>query len=71
MEKTAEGQVTGISARFVPDRVTKNTIRYTEVGEEGDDLYQPIIGTIYIQKSALKRFGSAPEEIIVQVGKTR
>ena len=36
---------------FEVEKETKNTVRYTEVAEEGQP---PVIGTIYVQKWALK-----------------
>lgn len=40
---------------FTKERETKNTIRFTEVLE--DELDTPVIGTLYVAKSALKSLG--------------
>lgn len=40
-----------------PEKVTKNTIRFTEVLES--DLDVPSIGTIYVPKATLKAIGYA------------
>ena len=44
---------------FEMEKETKNTIRYAEVAEEGKP---PVIGTIYVQKWALK---GIPEKVKV------
>ncbi len=49
-----------IEANFVFEKETKNTFRFTEVGDT-----DPIIGTIYIQKDALDL--EKPEKIKVTV----
>lgn len=43
-----------MKAVFVFEKETKNTVRFQEVVEEGKT---PIIGPVYIQKSALKELG--------------
>ena len=45
---------------FEVEKETKNTIRYAEVAEEGQP---PVIGTVYVQKWAIK--GGAPKKIKV------
>jgi sulfur relay (sulfurtransferase) DsrF/TusC family protein len=40
--------------RFEQEKVTKNTVRFTEVLDEMDT---PAIGTLYVQKHALKEIG--------------
>jgi hypothetical protein len=42
-----------VVARFVPERSTKNTVRFNEVVGLGT----PAIGVLYVQKSALKEIG--------------
>lgn len=52
-----------IVATFVRERETKNTVRFAEQeNEEGP----PVIGTVYIQKYALKRLGS-PEKLLLTI----
>ena len=46
------------------ERETKNTVRYEEVESESGE--PPVIGTLYVQKWALKRLGS-PEQIRVKI----
>jgi hypothetical protein len=46
------------------ERETKNTVRYEEVESESGE--PPVIGTLYIQKWALKRLGS-PEQVRVKI----
>jgi hypothetical protein len=46
------------------ERETKNTVRYEEVESESGE--PPVIGTLYVQKWALKRLGS-PEQIRVTI----
>ena len=43
-------------------RETKNTVRYEEVESESGE--PPVIGTLYVQKWALRRLGS-PEKLTV------
>lgn len=50
--------------KFKRERETKNTWRYNEVSEDGVEQ----IGSLYIQKWALKQaFGQAPEVITVTI----
>lgn len=49
-------------ATFVQEKETKNTIRFVE--EEAD--HPPIIGTLYVQKYALRQLGS-PTRIVVTI----
>jgi hypothetical protein len=51
------------SFTFTRERETKNTMRYQEDVAPGD---QPAIGTLYIQKHALKDLGAA-EQITVTI----
>lgn len=46
------GKEKEIVANFVPERATKNTVRFQEDVQE-----TPAIGTLYIQKEALARIG--------------
>lgn len=41
----SEGKV--VEVNFVKEKETKNTIKYSEVPEEGQP---PIVGTLYVQK---------------------
>lgn len=43
-----------IELKFTVERPTKNTVRYQEVTDGGD----VVIGTLYIQKSALAKLGN-------------
>lgn len=57
------GTVKELTATFVRERETKNTIRFAEEeNQEGP----PIVGTIYIQKYALRRIGD-PEKIVLTI----
>lgn len=49
--------------RFTPEKVTKNTVRFTE--ELESDMDVPVIGTLYVQKTALKGLGYTGEGTIV------
>jgi len=40
-----------MKAKFTFEKETKNTIRFQEVVEDGD---KPVIGPLYVQKSALE-----------------
>lgn len=51
-----------IEAIFDKDRETKNTVRFEE--REGED--PPVVGTLYIQKWALRRLGE-PSVLRVQI----
>jgi len=48
---------------FKLEKETKNTVRYTEVLEDGES---PVIGTLYVQKTYLPT--SRPETISVTIG---
>jgi len=48
---------------FVKERDTKNTVRFAEVVADDD---QPAIGTLYVQKFALKDLG-APEKLSITI----
>jgi hypothetical protein len=51
-----------ITAEFIRERETKNTVRYQEQGDA------PYIGTLYIQKFAGRDLGGAlPERIRVTI----
>lgn len=49
---------------FAFEKETKNTVRFKEIAEE-----TPVIGTIYIQKSALKAMDYSKENIKVEITK--
>lgn len=51
-----------LSTALVKEKETKNTVRFQEV--EGDD--PPVIGTLYLQKYALRRIGN-PARIVVTI----
>ena len=54
-----------LNVEFVKERETKRTWRYQEVkGEAAEEL----VGTLYVQKSALESaFGQAPERLTVTI----
>lgn len=55
---------TGVTATFVQEKSTKNSVRYEEETENGKD---PVIGTyFYIKKSLFEKLGE-PEAIDVTV----
>jgi len=60
---TASAKTTGTVIEFAKERETKNTIRYQEQGDA------PMIGTLYIQKLALKSIGNGnyPDSITVTI----
>jgi hypothetical protein len=51
-----------ITAQFNIERETKNTVRYQERTKADDS--PPMIGTLYIQKTALAEMGETPPESI-------
>ena len=56
-----------LEVEFRRERETKNTIRFEEVESETGD--PPVIGTLYLQKWAVKRLGDpAKIRIAVDVG---
>ena len=54
----------GLEITFKRERETKNTVRYEEEASESGE--PPVVGTLYLQKWALKRLGD-PEIIRVVV----
>lgn len=56
-----EGGGDQVKIKFAIEKPTKNTIRYAEQARLGDP---EAIGTLYVQKSALKEFGEEPPEIL-------
>ncbi len=53
-----------IEVEFRRERETKNTIRFEEVESESGD--PPVIGSLYLQKWAVKRLGD-PQKLKVTV----
>lgn len=51
-----------LTAKFVTERETKNTVRFREDGPED----QHKIGTLYVQKSELQKLGN-PNKLLVTV----
>lgn len=43
------------SVKFIPERITKNTVRFQE--QLQSELDTPTIGTLYVQKTALAKIG--------------
>ncbi|HEV2122949.1 MAG TPA: hypothetical protein VGW38_09260 [Chloroflexota bacterium] len=58
---TVKSPVTLIS--FTREKDTKNTVRFSEVVPDDDS---PIVGTLYVQKHALKALGS-PDSLTVSI----
>ena len=56
--------MTDVKIRFEREKETKNTVRFSEAAADGDPL---VVGTLYVQKFALKELGQ-PEavEIIIR-----
>lgn len=55
--------------KFIIEKETKNTVRYTELLNNGE---VPVIGTLYVQKTAIREFekaagASAPEYLYVEI----
>ena len=56
-----------VTVTFVPEKVTKNTVRFTE--ELESEFAAPVIGTIYVPKSTLGQVGYAEgKKLTVTVG---
>lgn len=53
-----------LTVAFTRERDTKRTVRYTEVAT--DDA-EPVIGTLYVQKSGLAKLGF-PSRLAVVIG---
>lgn len=60
--KTKSAAAKGITLTFEVEKDTKNTRRFAEV-TEGDAT--PVVGTLYIQKSAFK--GDLPDTVTVTI----
>lgn len=55
-----------VTVNFVPEKVTKNTVRFTEKLES--EFAAPVIGTIYIPKATLGQIGYAEgKELVLSV----
>jgi hypothetical protein len=55
----------GLKVRFSEERITKNTVRFQESTEE-----DPVIGTLYVQKSSLKKLGwQSGQELVLTIEK--
>lgn len=55
---------------FEIEKQTKRTVRYQEVGN--DQGLDKVVGTLYVQKSALQDvFGQFPEVLEVQIGTSK
>lgn len=52
-----------ISARFIKEKETKNTIRFQEVADQEGYVH---IGALYLQKESVAEMGE-PEEIMVEI----
>ena len=42
-----------LKMKFKCEKKTKNTVRYQEVDNAGEPTDSPLVGTLYVQKSAL------------------
>lgn len=52
-----------VTVTLIKDKTTVRTVRYAEVP---DSTGEPIIGTLYVKKSALDRLGH-PDSIVVSI----
>jgi len=64
MANETEDGVEELTVEFVQERETKNTVRFQEQESPRGD--PPVIGTLYLQKWALRRLGN-PERVSVIV----
>ncbi len=55
--------MTELTLTFTREKDTKNTVRYREVVPDGDP---GVVGSIYVQKFALKELGQ-PEQLTVVI----
>lgn len=54
-----------VQLEFEVERETKGTIRYAEVKRGEFD--EPVVGTLYVRKSAFKAEGKVPQRLTVTV----
>lgn len=55
---------------FVPEKETKNTVRYQE--QDQTEPGQPAIGTLYVQKATITALGLTPSDnLTVTLGKSK
>ena len=52
-----------VTVNFKPEKITKNTVRFTEVLE--NEFVAPEIGTIYVPKATLGKIGYAEGKTLV------
>ena len=50
---------------FVVEKETKGAVRYKEVDEAGKDAFAPVVGTLYVRKSAMP--GRVPAKLTVTI----
>lgn len=51
------------SVKFIPERITKNTVRFQE--QLQSDLDVPVIGTLCVQKTALVKIGYKASDVLI------
>jgi len=51
--------------QFQIDKETKGAVRYAEQGVGQFD--EPVVGTLYVRKSAFKSLGKIPQSLVVTV----
>jgi hypothetical protein len=56
-----------ISATFNVDKVTANTVKFTEERDPEDILAMPLIGSLYVPKRTLRDIGWNGEKLTVNV----
>lgn len=49
--------------KFIPERITKNTVRFQE--QLLSDMDVPVIGTLYVQKTALAKLGYKEGDVLI------
>jgi len=49
--------------KFIPERITKNTVRFQE--QLLSDMDVPVIGTLYVQKTALAKLGYKENDVLI------
>jgi len=57
------GQPMKNSVKFIPERITKNTVRFQE--QLLSDMDVIVIGTLYVQKTALAKIGYKEGDVLI------
>lgn len=53
-----------IAITFLKERETKNTVRFTEITKDGEP---PLVGALYIQKTALAGFNASRATVTIEL----